>query len=288
VTWLARAVAFIAFNERRHEARFPHDPTAEEAGDGEDEDAVYTVGHILRGAGPSPEEAAYCAEVDAVYRRRSSPSSSRRSARGPSPRSRRRSPRATPPRTSTTRGSASDMTRAKNARDEWNDIVGLAASPDLDAIADKSEAELDAALAKAGFDVEEENRAGQAEHDAAVRARPRAAKPKARPVGRSVWLAMPAAAMVALGTVEVLMTPAAIHTWAAPGTEGPRRRWKRGSREGSRARRGDRSSGRRLSGRRGGRGPSSRESADTPAARTATRARTKRPAGWPRSGSSTP
>lgn len=96
------------------------------------------------------------------------------------------------------------MTRPKSSRDKWNELVLLGAAADVDDIADMSEEEVDAALAKAGFDVAEENRKGKAEHDAAVRAR--APKPKpARIKSRvSAWFAAPAAALVASGTAMLI------------------------------------------------------------------------------------
>ena len=99
------------------------------------------------------------------------------------------------------------MTSPRNPRDQWNELVELGASPDLDDIAEMSEADVDDQLAKAGFDVAEENREGQAEHDAAVRARARKAKPKARRSRGSVWLATPAAVLVAVGTVALMAEP---------------------------------------------------------------------------------
>jgi hypothetical protein len=108
------------------------------------------------------------------------------------------------------------VTSPKDPRDEWNEIVGLAASRDVDDIADMSEADVDAELAKAGFDVDEENREGKAEHDAAVRARARKAKPKPRPSRASVWLATPAAALVALGSAAVMLEPVVSVVGSAP------------------------------------------------------------------------
>jgi len=92
------------------------------------------------------------------------------------------------------------VTRPKSSRDQWNELVELGASADLDDVAEMSEADVDAELEKAGFDLAEENRAGKAEHDASVRAapRPKVAKP-ARPSRPSLWFASPAAALVAVG-----------------------------------------------------------------------------------------
>jgi hypothetical protein len=65
------------------------------------------------------------------------------------------------------------MTRPKNARDLWNELIALGASAGLDEIADMSEEELDLFLQKAGFDLEEENRDGEAQHEAALAAKSR-------------------------------------------------------------------------------------------------------------------
>jgi hypothetical protein len=65
------------------------------------------------------------------------------------------------------------MTRPKNPRDQWNELVELGASADVYDVADLSEEQVDAELRNAGFDVEEENRAGKTEHEAALRARAR-------------------------------------------------------------------------------------------------------------------
>ena len=96
------------------------------------------------------------------------------------------------------------MTRPKNARDQWNRLVELGATADIDDVADMSEAEVDAALAKAGFDVAEENRQGKAEHDAAVRASAKRAKPVGLRSRARVWLAAPAAALVTAGSLLVI------------------------------------------------------------------------------------
>ena len=60
--------------------------------------------------------------------------------------------------------------RGKSSRDKWNELVELGRSADVEQVAYMSEAEVDAELAKEGFDVDELDRIGQAEHDAAVRA----------------------------------------------------------------------------------------------------------------------
>lgn len=92
------------------------------------------------------------------------------------------------------------MTRPKSSRDQWNELVEIGASAGLDDVAEMSEAEVDAELEKAGFDLAEENRAGKAEHDASVRAAPRVkvARPTRAP-RPSLWLASPAAALVTVG-----------------------------------------------------------------------------------------
>ena len=92
------------------------------------------------------------------------------------------------------------MTRPKNPRDQWNELVALGASAGLDEVADMSEAEVDAELRKAGVDVEEENRVGQAEHEAALRARSRPeGKPRRRGLRLAAWVGAATAALVAAG-----------------------------------------------------------------------------------------
>jgi DNA-directed RNA polymerase specialized sigma24 family protein len=70
IKWLTKCVAFISFDQRRHDTRFRHDPIAQEGADELDDGTSYTVGHILRSAGPSPEAAVARMEVEAIYRRR--------------------------------------------------------------------------------------------------------------------------------------------------------------------------------------------------------------------------
>jgi hypothetical protein len=70
VKWLGYTIANISFHQRRHDERFLHDPIAQEGGDEKDDGTSYTLGHILRGGWPSPEEAFLSAEVEAIYRRR--------------------------------------------------------------------------------------------------------------------------------------------------------------------------------------------------------------------------
>jgi hypothetical protein len=70
IKWLTQCIAFISFHQRRHDERFPHDPIAQGRADELDDGTSYTVGHILRSAGPSPEAAVATMEVEAIYRRR--------------------------------------------------------------------------------------------------------------------------------------------------------------------------------------------------------------------------
>jgi len=104
------------------------------------------------------------------------------------------------------------MTKPNDPRQQWRELVELGASADLDGVEDMSEDELDAALAKAGADVQALNAQAKAEHDASVgpRAKPATApRPVSRPVSRAVWrptawLAAPAAAIVATGSALLL------------------------------------------------------------------------------------
>ena len=109
------------------------------------------------------------------------------------------------------------MTRPKNPRDQWNELVELGASADVDDVADMSEPEVDAELRRAGFDVEEENRAGKAEHEAALRGRARPdAKPRGRGFRTAAWIAA-AAALAAMGEVIYVMgAPATVTVGSAP------------------------------------------------------------------------
>jgi hypothetical protein len=70
VTKLGYRVARIAFNERRHEARFPKDPIAQERADDLDDGSPHGFGHILHGPGPTPEDAYISAETESIYQRR--------------------------------------------------------------------------------------------------------------------------------------------------------------------------------------------------------------------------
>jgi hypothetical protein len=91
--------------------------------------------------------------------------------------------------------------RGKSSRDKWNELVELGRSADVEQVAYMSEAEVDAELAKEGFDVDELDRIGQAEHDAAVRAEERESRRKQRVAPANPWLAVPAGVLVAAGMV---------------------------------------------------------------------------------------
>jgi hypothetical protein len=98
----------------------------------------------------------------------------------------------------------------KNSREAWHDLVDFAANADFEAVAEMSDAEVDAELAKAGFDLAEENREGQAEHDRSVDAAMREtrrdrplAKPPRRPRANP-WLSAPAGFLVAVGSMLLL------------------------------------------------------------------------------------
>jgi|HubBroStandDraft_2_1064218.scaffolds.fasta_scaffold171613_2 hypothetical protein len=102
------------------------------------------------------------------------------------------------------------MTRKLNSRETWQAIVDFAADADVDAVAEMSEAEVDAELAKAGFDLAEENREAKAEHEASVDAAMRETrrdrplvKPPRRPRANP-WLSAPAGFLVAIGSLLLL------------------------------------------------------------------------------------
>jgi hypothetical protein len=96
------------------------------------------------------------------------------------------------------------VTAPKSPKETWNAIVDFADSADADAVAEMSEAEVDAELRKEGFDVAAETRKGQAEHDAAIAAaRARAPTPKPKRWG-GIAVTIAAASALIAGGAEVL------------------------------------------------------------------------------------